>query len=531
MNLRMNKWLNNLSFRGFAILSIVLAVFALFYHLGYHAFIGDECIRSLVAFEMLQSGNYIVPTINGGFYYYKPPLYNWFIALSFYLFESTGEFAARTPTVLFSLLFTYAIYYINKEHFGRKFGFISALLFLTCGRILFWDSMLGLIDIGFSLLTFVQISLVYYLFKREKILQLFIFTYILTALGFLMKGYPSLVFQAISVGSWFIYNKRFKVLFSIKHILGILILASIVGSYYYVYSQYNTIENTFAPLLDQAVRRTAVRFSIFDVIKHLITYPFENIFHFLPWSLLGIILLQKNTFKIIKSNSFLSFNALMFLANIAVYWASPEVYPRYILMLIPFIFTVLLYFYFNESKDTIAGSILDKTYKTLVVLLPFAAIGLLWIPSSSEVSYYGIKVILLFIALSSLSYLYFKRKDLNLLIFIIMMIVVRIGFDIFVLHDRKHYSSKTFYKDEAVRIGNLMKDKDLQIYKNSRVHFIDSYYIMNVRNKTTKRVFEDFRNDQYYILDPMKFDINQFEKVDSFQTWEFDRKLYIMQIK
>ena len=65
-----NKW--------FYIAAIFLLLPALLINLGILTFIDDEGIRSLVALEMKLSGNYITPTLNGEFYYNKPPLYNWF---------------------------------------------------------------------------------------------------------------------------------------------------------------------------------------------------------------------------------------------------------------------------------------------------------------------------------------------------------------------------------------------------------------------------------------------------------------------
>ena len=56
---------------------LVLLLPALLINLGLLTLINDEAIRGLVALEMQISGNYITPTLNGAFYYNKPPLYNW----------------------------------------------------------------------------------------------------------------------------------------------------------------------------------------------------------------------------------------------------------------------------------------------------------------------------------------------------------------------------------------------------------------------------------------------------------------------
>ena len=55
--------------------------------------IRDEAIRAIVAFEMIQSGDFITPTIGGEPYLMKPPLFNWILA-----FSSSSQGAGRKPS-------------------------------------------------------------------------------------------------------------------------------------------------------------------------------------------------------------------------------------------------------------------------------------------------------------------------------------------------------------------------------------------------------------------------------------------------
>ncbi|MDA9333208.1 hypothetical protein N9Q80_03830, partial [Saprospiraceae bacterium] len=84
---------------------IALAIPALLINLGLQTFINDESIRALVALEMGFSDNFIVPTVNGSYYYSKPPMYNWIIYISFMLFGRFDELATRVPTVVCLALF------------------------------------------------------------------------------------------------------------------------------------------------------------------------------------------------------------------------------------------------------------------------------------------------------------------------------------------------------------------------------------------------------------------------------------------
>jgi hypothetical protein len=177
--------------------------------------------------------------------------------------------------------------------------------------------------------------------------------YAITAISYLLKGMPSLYFTAASLLVLFIQGKQFKMLLNWRHFAGIFLLILIVGGYYLIYFTRNTIEpgQVLEVLTGEVTRRTVVRFGIWNTFLHLLTYPFENIYHFLPWSLLVIVLFRNDSLKRIRKNPFLWYCLLLFMVNIIPYWTSPEAYARYILMLIPLIMTVFFALYFEYRKE------------------------------------------------------------------------------------------------------------------------------------------------------------------------------------
>jgi len=70
---------------------LVLLLPALLLRLGYMPHIDDEAIRALVALEMRWSDNWVTPTLHGDYYYNKPPLWNWLLALLFGMTGSEAE--------------------------------------------------------------------------------------------------------------------------------------------------------------------------------------------------------------------------------------------------------------------------------------------------------------------------------------------------------------------------------------------------------------------------------------------------------
>ena len=82
------------------ILVFLLAAFALLGGQHLLELRAEEPRRAVVALEMVLSGNYLAPHINGMPYYNKPPGFNWMVAACYQLFGSTSEWVSRLPAVL-----------------------------------------------------------------------------------------------------------------------------------------------------------------------------------------------------------------------------------------------------------------------------------------------------------------------------------------------------------------------------------------------------------------------------------------------
>ena len=194
---RLAAFYQSLSFFQLVILAVALSLPAFLVNLDKIAFIADEGIRALVAFEMKLSGNYIVPTFNGEEYFNKPPLFNWFILGMSNLFGYFGEWPSRLTTLFFLAAFAVTCYFAGRKYFDKLAGLTLALMVITCGRILVWDSMLGLIDICFSWIVYLNFLVLYHFGKAGRWKAFFIYSYLLFSIAFLLKGLPAAVLQGI----------------------------------------------------------------------------------------------------------------------------------------------------------------------------------------------------------------------------------------------------------------------------------------------------------------------------------------------
>jgi 4-amino-4-deoxy-L-arabinose transferase-like glycosyltransferase len=498
--------------------AILLLGPALLINLGLMTFIDDEGIRSLVALEMQFSGNYITPTLHGEYYYNKPPLYNWILILFFELGGQASEFMARLPTVLCLLGFAATIYYYSRKHFSREFAFLNAFFYITCGRVLFWDSMLGLIDTAFSWAMFTLFMVIYHQFQKGNWLRLFLFSYSLAALGFMMKGLPSVVFQGTTLLVYFTYRRRFWQLFSWQHLLGGLVFIAIVGGYYLVYNSYNSLENVFPVLFSESSKRTVTHFGWWESIKHFFAFPFEMVYHFLPWALMILYFLRRDIVAIIRQDSFVVFCLIAFLANILVYWASPEVYPRYLLMLAPLIFTAYLYLHLqHEAERSWQYRVINAFFFVFCVVAAAGAFALPFIERLSWLPLVTAKSIGLGLALLALTYAYWRLPQKRLLVLVLVLLSFRIGFNWFVLPDRNAHDFGDECRQTTIEAGRQFLGQPLFVYKDTEMQITNSFYLTKERGSIVPRKHSDFDSTSLYIIDPGAFRGLEYEKVGDFR--------------
>ncbi|MBK9487704.1 MAG: hypothetical protein IPO07_02115 [Haliscomenobacter sp.] len=490
------------------ILSIILLFPALLINLGLMTFIDDEGIRTLVALEMKLSGNYITPTLHGDFYYNKPPLYNWILLFYFNLLGQINEFTARIPTLLSLCAFAATVFYFFRKHYGNYTAFVLALSLITCGRVLFWDSLLALIDITFSWLVFVQFMVIYHHFQRRNWWLLFALSYLCTGLGFMLKGLPAIVFQGFTLLAYFIYQKEFRRLFSWQHILGGLVFVAIVGAYYLVYVQYNGLDTVFQTLFTESSKRTAVQFGWWKTFLHLFTFPLEMVYHFLPWSIMVVYLLRKDIWRILQADPFMAFCALCFMANILVYWSSVEVYPRYLLMFCPLLFGIFLQLHQGNGEQGRWSSKLVNGFLALVcILLLLGSVLPLFLPQTQNAPYLYLKTGFLFLACLGLSALYWQWKPQRLLILAMLLLLGRVGFNWFVLPDRNANDYGNECRISSIEAGQRFRDQDLYVYKKTPMQWTNSIYLTNTRGKIIPIKKTDLDTSALYIVDPKMYTV------------------------
>lgn len=105
--------------RQLTLIVALIAAATCLYGLGDIALLSiNEGRRAVPIKEMLASGNWLLPQLNGELYITKPPLYYWLGAIAGYLLNSASEWAVRMPSALVALATLAACYRYMKRHHG-----------------------------------------------------------------------------------------------------------------------------------------------------------------------------------------------------------------------------------------------------------------------------------------------------------------------------------------------------------------------------------------------------------------------------
>jgi len=508
------------------VLIFLLLLFpALLINLDVHPLLNDETIRAVVTMEMIFNNDYITPTIAGEIYLKKPPLYNWIIALFYKITGNYNEFTLRLVAVVSLIIYSIIIFFMTRKRLGRVNSFLAAIMFITCGRILFYDSFYGLIDIAFSALEYLSLMTIFYLYQKQKYLLLFVITYFLTGITFLMKGLPSVYFQAASLLVWFIYKKNFRKLLSLSHFAGILLFIVIIGSYYLVYLIRNpgTFSDILNTLVSESTQKTALNVSFIKTLKHFFTFPFEFLYHFVPWTAFTIYFLRKKSWQMIRKDDFMIFSLLLFAANILIFWFSADTYGRFLFIHASLLFPVLLLIYqLNKVEQDIYFRIITYLFILTGIILAIITVVFAIHPVTNFVPAPVFKSIVISVCIILLIYLIWKQSKLQLYTFAVLLLVFRIGFDWFVLPSREQTGPASICRDRAIEIANKYGSDQLKFMKGTKLPVHTIYYLTKEWKEPVKTADEPSGQGYYIIYEP-EFKGRDFIKIEEFPSMEMDK--------
>lgn len=229
------SWLFDLLFLGL-FLGFFYAIW-----LGSHAlFTPDEGRYSEVAREMLVTGDYITPRLNGVPFLDKPALYYWLQASAIHFF-GLKEWALRFWPALMGVLGSLVVYGAGRILFNRRTGIFSAIILATC-PLYYGAAHYANLDLEVAVL--IGNSLLFFLLalessgKKSRDYFLF-FAYFFAGLAALTKGLIGIVFPAMIIGLWIIILNRWSILKNMRLLSGFILFCLITVPWYVMVQKAN----------------------------------------------------------------------------------------------------------------------------------------------------------------------------------------------------------------------------------------------------------------------------------------------------
>jgi 4-amino-4-deoxy-L-arabinose transferase-like glycosyltransferase len=189
-----------------------------------------ECFVSVTAREMLESGNWVLPTCNGENRLQKTPLSYWLVAGLAKITGRVDEFTARLPSVIFGVLSVAAILYFVNQWLSFRISVISGCIWATSAGFVIYahNARPEMILTFLILLCFLSFySAINKPNKRKQVIYTLVF-WTSFALGNLAKGPAPLPLVLIPLFFYVSIFRRWKSLLNWASVAGLIIFLVIV---------------------------------------------------------------------------------------------------------------------------------------------------------------------------------------------------------------------------------------------------------------------------------------------------------------
>ena len=227
--------------RPFLILLGLLAIFISLSDLGYRRLANpDEGRYSEISREMVVTGDFVTPRLNGLKYFEKPPLQYWATAVAFTLFGES-EFTARLYTALCGLGCILLIAYTGKRVFDEETGILAGVVMLSTP---FFMAMTGIVTLDMGLTFWMTLAVSSFLISQHDPAQLsrsrwLWLAWAAMAAAVLSKGLIGIVFPAAALFFYCVFQRDFRLLFKLEWGRGSLIFLAISVPWFVIVSLRN----------------------------------------------------------------------------------------------------------------------------------------------------------------------------------------------------------------------------------------------------------------------------------------------------
>jgi 4-amino-4-deoxy-L-arabinose transferase-like glycosyltransferase len=436
-----------------------------------------EADRTLIAWHMLESGNYLVPHLLNSPILTKPPLFYWLLSFCFALFGQVSECLARLPSALLSVVFVLSNYVFLRRASWRVLDAAAASFVLSTSLLFFNLSVLAEIDLTFGFLCSLSFYAAFFA-MRDGTYKSTLSMYAFAGLAFLTKGPPIVFFLAAAWSLSLFYAHRENLLSSSfilprlkAHCLGLLLCMSMICAWLIPLAQevgVDTLLGQFeVEVLDRVISEGSRE-------RGFLYYGGVIVAGLVPWCAIVVFSLplfawreQRRkflaAFRGFIGDDLLRFHLAVVLSALVMLTIAEGKSSRYLFPVLP-LCANLLYGYLRALRDSSAENTLFKVSSYLFPICPLVMISLPLTVTISGVTFSEIwwSSLFLALALALLAYASLNRnRTLLVFAFGLCMLGVRFGqANIYAPHRNSILSVKAV-ADEIVE--TLPKDSKLYV--------------------------------------------------------------------
>lgn len=530
---QMNRpWIFDLIF-----MTILIGIFYAIW-IGSHAlFTPDEGRYSEVAREMVASGDYITPRLNGVAFLDKPVLYYWLQASAINLF-GLKEWALRFWPALIGVLGCLITYAAGNLLFSRRTGIIGALILAT-SPLYYGAAHYANLDLEVAVL--IGNSLMLFIMaaqspqgKSRSLLMLA--AYFFAALAFLTKGLIGIVFPAMVIGAWILLLNRWSILKSMHLVIGLIGFTLLTLPWYILVQKANPEFLHFFFVTQQVARfLTKADFNNKTVFWFYVPIVIAGIF---PWCVFVIQAVSQHIKKVWQDRQKHAANLfiLLWLVIIFTFFSIPKSKTvGYILPIFPALALLIGNYLDNlwqqtKSKGITAGMI------GFIILSGITSIGFLIAPSikSLEVSpemipYFSLASILFLVGGAVSIYLLFSQQFSKMFY---CLLAVACAF-LLILSASSNSINKRSIKPLTQELNAILKPGDevvtyfkfyydLPIYTEKRITIVADWKASDIaQNDNWVRELwygMPFQDTKEWLIDKETF----------WKRWQSDKRLFVL---
>lgn len=194
----------------------------------------DEGRYAGVAWEMIRSGDWLTPTLNGLPFFHKPPLFYWLTALSLKTF-GLNLWAARLASVMGAWMGAMGLYLLVRRWAGARLAGWSALVLAT-QPFYFGGAQYANLDMlvaGCIAATVVLAAHAVLAREAGQAHRLALWgAYGMAGLGLLAKGLIGLVLPGAVMVAWLLLTGRWRAILGLLSLPGLLVLAIVAAPWF-----------------------------------------------------------------------------------------------------------------------------------------------------------------------------------------------------------------------------------------------------------------------------------------------------------